>query len=73
MQAVLEQLGGREAKVGQRLGSQAGTEVGVGGVAGSWPEMEGGGGRCRASLRREGRRYRVKSHFQAFNLGEVTH
>ena len=59
--------------MGQRLGSQAGTEVG----GGAWQEVglkwREGGGRCRARLRREGRRYRVKSHFQAFNLGEVTH
>lgn len=52
---------GAEARLGQRLGR--------------WPEM-GGNGKVqqfsKPSLGREGRKHRIWSHRQAFNLGEIT-
>lgn len=63
-----------------KAGVQGGLAVREPGRSGTWQEvglrrMEEGVGvaALRASLGWEGRRHRVKRHFQAFNLGEVTH
>lgn len=63
-----------------KAGVQCGSEVREPGWRGTWrevglrrPEDEKGVAGLRDSLGREGRRHRIETHFQAFNLGEVSH